>query len=174
MTALLPFEAVLAAHETELYRFLRRLSPTAEDAADLHQETFVRAFRAFDRLPPDANVRAWLYRIAANLAHDAHRRRMVRAPHAGSLPDGFEPTAHASADPLRQAITSEFRATVRVAIEALPWRQRTAVVGRVFEGLDYAHLAAMLDCSEVTARQHVSQGLRRLRASLRAELEVPA
>ena len=71
--------ALLDAHGAEIYRHLRRLSPTAEDAADLHQETFLRAFRALPSLPADANHRAWLHRIAANAAADAHRRRTVRA-----------------------------------------------------------------------------------------------
>jgi RNA polymerase sigma-70 factor (ECF subfamily) len=79
--------ALLEAHGAEIYRHLRRLSPAADDAADLHQETFLRAFRALPSLPADANHRAWLHRIAANAAADAHRRRAVRAAaHAGTGP----------------------------------------------------------------------------------------
>ena len=171
MSSLLPFERVLETHGAEIYRFLRRHVADPTDTADLHQETFLRAYRAYGRLEPGANVRAWLYRIAANLVRDARRRSAVRG---GAATDGPDPIAGAASDPHRRVEANELRAAVRAGLAGLPWRQRTAVAARVFEGLDYATIAAMLDCSEVTARQHVSQGLRRLRASLAPALEVPA
>lgn len=181
---------MLDAHEVELYRYLRRLSPTAEDAADLHQETFLRAYRAYSALPPDANVRAWLYRIATNLAHDAHRRRQTRtralghnlrarddsalSPADGSERAPSEPSAGRDTDPQARAEATELRGAVREALLSLTARQRTAVIGRVFEELDYPAVAELLGCSQVTARQHVHQGLQRLRALLAGTLEVPA
>jgi RNA polymerase sigma factor (sigma-70 family) len=167
-----PFEDVVVAHEVELYRFLRRLAPSADDAADLHQETFLRAFRAYPRLDAGANVRAWLYRIAGNLARDAHRRRTVRAAvGAGSLDDHAGAAADPRNDPAIRADAAETRRAVRDALLGLTARQRVAVVRRVLEGGDYADVAEALGCTEPTARQHVSQGLRRLRAVLSARLE---
>jgi RNA polymerase sigma-70 factor, ECF subfamily len=167
-----PFRDVVAAHEVELYRFLRRLAPSAEDAADLHQETFLRAFRAYPRLDAGANVRAWLYRIAGNLARDAHRRRTVRAAVcAGSLDDHADAATDPRHDPAARASAAETRRAVRDALLGLTARQRVAVVRRVLEGGDYADVAEALGCTEPTARQHVSQGLRRLRAVLSARLE---
>lgn len=187
----LPFEEIVSAHEVELYRYLRRLAPSAEDAADLHQETFLRAFRAYARLADDANVRAWLYRIAGNLARDAHRRRVVRtALSAGSLDgdtlvagaDAPVPRARASlvggtvhatdGDPAERLAAAELREAVRAALLQLTERQRVAVVGRVLENRAYPDVAAALACSDVTARQHVSQGLRRLRTLLATWVEV--
>jgi RNA polymerase sigma-70 factor (ECF subfamily) len=181
----LAFDAVLQAHEVELYRYLRRLAPTAEDAADMHQETFLRAFRAYDALPPGANVRAWLYRIAGNIARDAYRRRSVRAAtaplrtatatrHAPGGGEHPEPSAGPASDPHVRAAAAELRAAVRDALLRLGARQRAAVVARVLEGAPYDEVAAILDCSQDLARQHVSQGLRRLRASLADRLEVSA
>ena len=186
-----PFEEIVAAHEVEIYRYLRRLAPSAEDAADLHQETFLRAFRAYARLADDANVRAWLYRIAGNLARDAHRRRAVRiAVSVGSL----DCDAHAAGadtrairdheflvggpvrapggDPVYLLEVAELRDAVRAALLQLTERQRVAVVRRVLEGRAYPDVAGALACSDATARQHVSQGLRRLRALLAAWVEV--
>jgi len=168
----LPFEDVVTAHEVELYRFLRRLAPSADDAADLHQETFLRAFRAYPRLDAGANVRAWLYRIAGNLARDAHRRRTVRAAvGAGSLDDHAGLATDPRNDPAARASATETRRAVRDALLGLTARQRVAVVRRVLEGGDYADVAEALGCTEPTARQHVSQGLSRLRAVLSARLE---
>ncbi len=170
-----PFESILAAHGAELFRYLRRLSPSAEDAADLHQETFLRAFRAYPRLEPGANVRAWLYRIAGNLARDAHRRRVVRSAATGAGLDGeVGASADHAADPATHALDLEAAAAVREGLLALTSRQRVAVVRRVLEEAEYADVAAALGCSEATARQHVSQGLRRLRSMLTEPVEMDA
>ncbi len=172
---------LLDAHGAEIYRHLRRLSPTAEDAADLHQETFLRAHRAWPRLPPDANHRAWLHRIAANVAIDAHRRREARPAAATATGAGgpvvrdpspaAEPAAGPHADPAARAEAAELRAAVRSALGSLPARERTAVAARVLDGSDYADVAAMLDCTDENARQLVSRGLRRLRVALAPHLE---
>ena len=170
---------LLDAHGAEIYRHLRRLSRTAEDAADLHQETFLRAHRAWRRLPPDANHRAWLHRIAANVAIDAHRRREARpgvaATGEGSVawgaPSVAEPAAGPRADPAARAEAAELREAVRTALGSLPWRERTAVAARVLDGSDYAVVATLLDCTDENARQLVSRGLRRLRAALAPYLE---
>jgi RNA polymerase sigma factor (sigma-70 family) len=163
-----PFDDVLTAHEVELYRYLRRLAPTADDAADLHQETFLRAFRAYDRLEAGANVRAWLYRIAGNLARDAHRRRVVREQRDPERrPDEpWDLGANPGDGPVARAEASELRDAVRASLLRLTGRQRLAVAARILDGRDYADVAAALGCSEETARQHVSQGLRRMRTML--------
>jgi RNA polymerase sigma-70 factor (ECF subfamily) len=188
------FETLLDAHGAEVYRHLRRIAGSAEDAADLHQETFLRAYRAWPRLPADANHRAWLHRIAANVAVDAHRRREARPPLASpptagrggagmgrhEPPGGREPldgtsaghpAAGAASDPPARAEAAELRDAVRAALGDLAPRERTAVVGRVLEGHDYADVAALLDCSEPAARQLVSRGLRRVRTLLAPYLE---
>ena len=172
---------LLDAHGAEIYRHLRRLSPTAEDAADLHQETFLRAHRAWPRLPPDANHRAWLHRIAANVAIDAHRRREARPDMAATgagdptvlgSASAVEPAAGRRADPAARAEAAELREAVRTALGSLPWRERTAVAARVLDGSDYAVVATLLDCTDGNARQLVSRGLRRLRAALAPHLEI--
>jgi len=179
---------LVLAHQAEIYRYLRRLSPSADEAADLHQETFLRAAVAFERAPSLANGRAWLYRIAGNLAIDAHRRRVTRSrvesgpvldhPRAG--PEAHtEPTPGSAdrlasggrTDPLRAAEAAELRATVRAALLGLSERQRLAVIARVLEGAPYEEVATRLGCREQTARKHVSLGLRRLRVELTAYLE---
>jgi len=187
------FEALLDQHGAEVYRHLRRISASPDDAADLHQETFLRAYRAWTGLPADANHRAWLHRIAANAAVDEHRRRAVRAAAApqragagmgahaatvaragatGESPAALEPRAGGATDPAARVEAAELREAVRQALVALPGRERAAVVSRVLDGRGYAEVAALLDCSEPTARQLVSRGLRRVRAVLAAFLEI--
>jgi RNA polymerase sigma-70 factor, ECF subfamily len=180
---------LLDLHGAEVYRHLRRLTPTADDAADLHQETFLRAHRAWASLPPDANHRAWIHRIAANVAVDAHRRRAARggaeaAPiDAGGASPGSlaaargpavtapEPAAGPRTDPALAAEGSALREAVRDALAALPDRERRAVIARVLEGRDPSDVAGLLDCTETNARQITSRGLRRLRSLLAPHLE---
>ena len=169
------FEEVLSAYEVELYRYLRRLTPTVEDAADLHQDTFLRAFRAYGRLGPGANVRAWLYRIAGNLARDAHRRRLARgaapAMGPGAVSGVADETPGGGDDPAASVEAAELRDVVRATLLRLTPRQRLAVMRRTLDGDGYADVATALGCSEETARQHVSQGLRRMRRMLERWME---
>ena len=82
-----PFETIMEAHHAEIYRYLRRVTSRAAEADDLSQETFLRAYRAYRALPSDANVRAWLFTIATNLARNHFRAegRRSRAHAAVSL-----------------------------------------------------------------------------------------
>ena len=67
------FEALMSEHHGEIYRYVLRVSGRRSDADDLSQETFLRAFRAYRALPPDANRRAWLFTIATNLCRNHFR-----------------------------------------------------------------------------------------------------
>jgi len=74
------FEAIVTVHHAEIYRYLRRLTFRVGEAEDLSQETFFRAYRAWAALPSDANVRAWLFKIATNVFRNharGERRRLI-------------------------------------------------------------------------------------------------
>src|SRR5262245_52600078 len=68
-----PFETIVGAHHAEIYRYIRRVTSRATEAEDLSQETFLRAYRAYRTLGPEANVRAWLFTIATNLTRNHFR-----------------------------------------------------------------------------------------------------
>ncbi len=136
-----PFETILEAHHAEIYRYLRRVTSRAAEADDLSQETFLRAYRAYRALPSDANVRAWLFTIATNLARNHFRSEGRRS-------------------------RAETRARVEAVVERLPLRQRLAFILRKIHDVDYEVIARSLDCSAETARAHVFQALRKIRQSL--------
>src|ERR1700751_4223405 len=85
-----PFEELMRRHEREIMRYLLRVSGDREDAADLFQETWLRAYRGYPRLEPEREVRPWLYVIATNLcrnrARDSARRARVVVPDREELP----------------------------------------------------------------------------------------
>ena len=75
----LPFDQIVQRHEREIMRYLLRVSGNREDAADLFQETWLRAYRAYPRLEPESDVRPWLYAIAGNLSRNRARDGARRA-----------------------------------------------------------------------------------------------
>lgn len=159
------FEAMVAKHHAEIYRYLLRTAGRA--AEDLSQETFLRAFRARGTLTEGANVRAWLFTIATNLCRNHHRaeRRRARAHAAASAesrdvaderPDG--------AFALRQAA-----ARIDALVGRLPLKQRLAFTLRKLHDVDYDTIAQSLRCSPDAARAHVFQALRKIRRGLGGE-----
>ena len=158
-----PFEAVMTAHHAEIYRYLRRVTFHSSEAEDLSQETFLRAFRAYRALPPDANVRAWLFAIATNLFRNSLRSsKRRRAAH-----DVVRTAARADGEgPEGVALFNEARVTVEAVIEQLPTKQRAAFVLRKVHELPYEEIAESLECSVDSARAHVFQAFRKIRHSL--------
>jgi RNA polymerase sigma-70 factor (ECF subfamily) len=165
-----PFEAVMTAHHAEIYRYLRRVTFWSAEAEDLSQETFLRAFRAYRGLPPDANVRAWLFAIATNLFRNSLRSsKRRRAAYDTVKEKGRE---HDGDGPEGVTLFNEARVTVEAVIDALPAKQRAAFVMRKVHELPYDEIATSLECSAETARAHVFQAFRKIRHGL-ADAQLP-
>ncbi len=168
------FEILIEQHHDEIYRYLWRLLAGAGsagetlEAQDLAQEVFMRAYRAFDRLPPGSNCRAWLYRIATNCALTALKNGHRWARRTTSLPDddAHPVLVDAAPSPQQQIDHTEVLGTIRDAIISLPDKQRSALVMRYLQEMDYADIAQALGCSVESARANVSQAIRRLRDNL--------
>lgn len=165
----LPFPEVVTRHQQAVYSYLLRLTRNLQDALDLFQETFLRAHRAYATLPPDADHRAWLMRIAVNLSKNyvrdrRRRRRVVEESQEGEV----ELLLETDMDTEGTMIARETAQRLKAAIDALPFCQRTALIQRQFEGLEYRDIASNLACSPEAARAHVYQALRKLRLSLDA------
>jgi RNA polymerase sigma-70 factor (ECF subfamily) len=155
------FADLVDAYQTEILRYLRRLTGDLAEADDLFQETFLRALSAFDRLKTGSNHRAWIYRIATNafLNHRRRQRRHREVPLRVELA-----TPGRSPDHLHQA-----RATAmacRAAVVSLPPKQRAAFVQRNVLGWDYSRIAEAMGCTRAAARANVYQAARRLRRLL--------
>ena len=156
MVTLPPFQAVVDDQSEDLFRFLVALVGRQE-AEDCFQETLMAAIRAYPRLEPGANVRAWLFTIARRKAIDAHRARGRRALPVADVPEPRGAAAAVDQDGL--GVDPELWALVR----ALPPKQRGAVALRFVVGLSHAELADALACSEDAARQNLYAGLTKLR-----------
>ena len=140
-----PFESFYVAHRDEVLRYLTRL--LGQRAEDAFQETFLRALRAYDRLRADSQLRAWVFKIATNVAMDELRAR---------------PVVQLDSEPIVELHIDAFRDLEHLTDE-LPPTERAAVVLRYGYDLAYAQIADALGSSEEAARAAASSGVRRLR-----------
>ncbi len=158
------FEALVAVHHPEIHRYLSRISARSSEADDLSQETFIRAYRAYQALPEDANVRAWLFAIATNLFRNHLRSEKRRSTaHAAVRATRSETDGEG---PEEETLFKETRTLIEDVVARLPFKQRTAFTLRKIHDLDYDAIARTLDCSPDSARAHVFQALRKIRQSL--------
>jgi RNA polymerase sigma factor (sigma-70 family) len=147
-----PFQAVVVEHGPVVLRVCRAVLGPA-DAEDAWSETFIAALRAYPRLRPDSNVRAWLITIAHRKAIDHHRAKGRRP-----LPVA-EVAEVAVNDP-------EPGDGIWAVVGALPPKQRAAVTLRYASDLPHAEIAAALGCSPEAARRSLHEGIKRLRKEL--------
>ena len=155
-----PFDEAVARYERELMRFLLRTTRDHDDALDLFQETWLRAYRSWPKLESGAGLRPWLYRIATNLCLNRTRDRMRRSRVIGDEEIDLE-RASAGSNGAHEGVLH-----LKAAIAQLPHNQREALVMRKFGGLEYAEIAHALSCSAESARAGVYQALKKLKLSV--------
>jgi RNA polymerase sigma-70 factor (ECF subfamily) len=139
------FGRLVERHMRRAYYAALALVGSREDALDISQEAFARAFRARARLDPDRPFYAWLYQILRRLCFNFHRDRATRSramAAAAWLADA--PVASADEDPARAFERDELRRRLEAAIDALPAREREAFVLKEFEGLKYREIAELV------------------------------
>lgn len=157
-------ERLYAAHHAEIYAYLARMLREDELAADLTQDTFVKAYRAFDTLVDHNRARAWLYQIAGRTALDELRRRKI----VRFVPwTGESHGSSASAEDL--VIRARLSADLERALMKIPPRQRQALLLSELQELSGLELADALGVSHVAARALLTRGRESLRQALAAE-----
>ena len=156
--------ALFDAHHDRLYRLARRLTPNADDALDLVQETFLKAARCQTSVPLGlASEEAWLVRVLINIRRDQWRKTAVRKRHDREM------SPSTSVDNDQEAVLVA-RATVWRALDTLTPRRRAVVVMHELEGLTISAIALLLGISAITVRWHLSIGRRDLARALRPQM----
>lgn len=153
------FDGIVRRHERTVLALARRLLGRLEDAEDAAQESFLRLYRALDRLDPERPVLPYLYRTTVNVCRDLQARgrgRRLRDVSLGEVAPEDEPEA-GGADPAEAARLSEERRIAAAALRALPEKQRTALVLRDLHGLSTGEVAEVLGVAEVTVRTQISR-----------------
>lgn len=153
-----PFDEAMRRHEREIMRFLIRATNDQDDALDLFQETWLRAYRAYPQLDSAAGLRPWIFRIATNLCLNFRRDRGRRARVISHDQDDVRYET-AAIDGSHDGVVH-----LKSMIARLPRKQRQALLMRKFGGLEYDEIARALECSREAARADVYQALKKLTA----------
>lgn len=149
-----PFEVFLERYSTVVWRFLVALVGP-DVAQDCWQETFLSALKAYPRASRDSNLKAWVLTIAQRKAIDSARSAGRRAVPTEQLPE--VPAHDALPDP-----------GLWDRVDALPAKQRLAVLHRFVSDLRYAEIGELIGSSEAAARRSVHEGIKKLRKELQA------
>lgn len=170
------FDELVIAYQDRIFNLVTRMVGDHDEACDLVQEAFVKAFRALSSFRLDARFSTWLYRIAINGCYSRHRRRAVRTRHAPVSLDApakgkdeeasREPADHRHG-PAQSIARTETIALVQAAIGELDPEFRTVVLLRELEGYSYEDISAILGCPIGTVRSR----LHRARAELAIRLK---
>jgi RNA polymerase sigma-70 factor, ECF subfamily len=170
------FGVIIAANYQRVYNVILRLVDDREEAADLTQDTFVNACRAYDNFRHESQVYTWLYRIAVNLTKNRLERRgrqraiegvSVDAPvESAEQEDLFRQLEDCTGDPDRIAANQELKRFLADQVARLRTDYKEVIVLRDYQGLSYEEIAEVLGCSV----QAVKSRLFRARTVLRERL----
>src|SRR5499433_3085659 len=163
------FNELVLRWERPIYALAYRVIGREEDARDVCQETFLRAYRALGGFRGQAKFSSWLYRIALNLCRDWVRKER-RAPVVQAPEDVDLLEMAAAAEPSESiedlVARKDLARSVERAMALLPEEQRTAIVLKEYHGLTFQEIADLLDCPLSTVKTRLYQGLTVLRRRL--------
>ena len=171
------FDALVLRYKDRLYHVVYRFLGHHEDAQDVVQECFVRAYRSMDSFKGKAKIYTWLYSIAANLARNAIRDRGRKGRNRGmsleklqdEAPNVAQRATQSNQRPDAIAAGHELNEMLQTCIEQLPEQCRMVFVLRTVDELRYDEIAAVLDCPRGTVKSRLHQARVLLRDALRAQ-----
>lgn len=163
------FNQLVLRWERPIYALAYRVLGREEDARDVAQETFLRAFRALNGFKGQAKFSSWLYRITLNLCRDWMRRQR-RTP-VSQPPEGIDIVELAGEGEPSESVEDlvarrQLGRAVGKAMTLLPEEQRTAIILKEYHGLTFQEIADMLECPLSTVKTRLYQGLTVLRRQL--------
>ncbi len=166
------FRELVEQNSRKLFALAYRLTHDEQEAEDIVQETFLRAYRNLPRWRSRAQVSTWLYRIAANCAIDVQRRRRRWRMTALESEDGSPTLAATTPGPERATLSDEIDRRLEQALGDLTPRERTAFTLRHYEGLPVAEIAEIMELGLSAAKNHIFRAVRKLRRALEPLREV--
>jgi RNA polymerase sigma-70 factor (ECF subfamily) len=157
------FGALVERYQKPVFNLMYRMSGSSDNAADLTQETFIRAYQKLERFHPGKRFFPWLYSIGLNLARDFARKN-IRNPKTGSTPnpESFSGCNSPEEQHDRMCESLEFL-RLEKALDELPFIYREAVILRYHDECSMGDIAAALDLSLSAAKMRVHRGLDLLR-----------
>jgi RNA polymerase sigma-70 factor (ECF subfamily) len=171
------FEMLYRLYSDRIYNFSKQITGTYEDAADITQDTFIRAWKSLPRLRAEETFGTWLHRIALNRSKDAIAERK-KAPLRLDEPSGGDPDAprldpeDPSPGPDARLAQNDKENAVRLAIDSLSPDHRLVVTMHHMDGMEVGEIAGILGISKGTVMSRLSRAREALRRKLAAHIEV--
>lgn len=171
------FEQLVLLYQDKVYSLSLRLTGQAQDAEDLAQEVFVRAYRYINSFRGDSDFGTWLHRIAVNTWLNQKRKIQPKAAYSLDEPvysdDGEvkREIADMSEEPESVLLSSQMSEKLHRAVESLPKDQKAVLLLREVEDYTYEEIAGMMDCSVGTVKSRLSRARDALRKSFNGYAE---
>ena len=174
------FDELVRRHKHRVYNVVYRFLGDREDALDVCQEVFVRAYQSIAAFRGGSQVDTWLHTIASNLARNNIRDKGRKGRNKGVSLEQLEADApgiaqeaaqQTSGDPATTAMSRELEGILQKCLEELPEHYRLAFVLRTYDDLSYEEIAGIMNCPVGTVRSRLNQARRMLRDRL-TELNV--
>ncbi len=168
------FRELIERHQSVVIGTIAKMLGRASEAEDIAQQVFLRLWKARHRYQPNAKFTTYLFTITRNLVFNETRRRSRRKESSlDQQQDEYqlEPPTQARHQPDQQQLNAELREAIDQAIEALPEKQRMAVVLRRYQNLPYEEIAAVLDLSVSAVKSQLFRARHTLRESLERYLD---
>jgi RNA polymerase sigma-70 factor, ECF subfamily len=162
------FRALVERHSRTVFRLAFRMTGNEQDAEDVVQESFLRAYRQLGRFESRANFGTWLYRIVANCSVDLMRARQARhdQTRSESIDEAIEMPAADLPGPERLAQSAEIQRRVQAALGDLSPLERAAFTLRHYEGRSIDEISSALGLGTSAAKHSVFRAVKKLRAAL--------
>jgi len=164
------FEELVERHKQKAYHIAYDFARNREEAKDLSQDAFLKAFTSLKNFDGRSSFYTWFYRILVNVCLDYRRSKQRKATEefdetTEQRIEASHQSSHAPS-PYQQVIAGQISHKVSIALEALPARQRTAFILKNHQGLSIKEIAAMMDTAEGTVKVHLHRAVISLRQSL--------
>ncbi|MDE0017191.1 MAG: sigma-70 family RNA polymerase sigma factor [Candidatus Poribacteria bacterium] len=165
------FDTLFTRYQKRTYRLVQRFISNREDALDLTQDAFIRAYQGLGDFKSQCQFYSWLYRITVNLCIDFLRKKsrsevlLYDSDESGELPMANIPDPR-SESPAKAVENKELRTHIRKAVRRLPPKQRQIFILRHWDGLSLKDIAAVVGRSDGTVKAHLLHAHRNLRKHL--------
>jgi RNA polymerase sigma-70 factor (ECF subfamily) len=160
------FRVIVEQNSRQVFRLAYRMTGNEQDAEDVVQETFFRAYRQFGRFDSRAQVGSWLHKIASNYAIDLLRRRKRWRKVDLEQLDHVAPLAGTSPGPDRGAWSAEVRDAVQAGLGLLTPRERVAFTLRHYEGFSIREIGRAMGLRESATKNYIFRAVRKMRKAL--------
>ena len=154
------FNEIVRAHQRDIYNLAYRLTGNREEAKDLTQDVFLRAYRALHNFRGDSSIKTWLFRITINQGN-SWRRKLFKRPLP--LDDAEQVAFHQNDDP-------GLALAVKRAVAALPYKQRSVFVMHHYQGLKHEEIAQITDRTVGSVKANYFHAAEKLREQLKGYL----